>query len=246
MRCLVVADIHSNLLAFEAVLSDAGPCDEVWCLGDIVGYGPDPNECVDLLRSLPHRTVAGNHDYAAVGMVATTSFNAQAREATEWTAARLSADNREYLEQLPLRITAGGFTLVHGSIHSAIWEYVDNTRIALANLLDQPTRYCLVGHTHVPTHFREVSGLGLLRRARERRLDGNPTSFSLDSARSILNPGSIGQPRDGDPRASYMLLDPEAGSGEVRRVEYPIAVTQNRILNCGLPERNALRLKQGL
>ncbi len=243
VRCLVIADIHANLPAFDAVLADAGEFDEVWCLGDVVGYGPDPNECVDRLRQFRLRVVAGNHDLASVGMVAMSEFNPQARQATSWTADRLSEDNRRFLEDLPLQLTWENWTLVHGSLRSPVWEYVDNSRTALDNLLHQPTRYCLVGHTHVPTHFREVGGL--LRRARERRFAGDRHGFSLDAARSILNPGSVGQPRDGDPRASYMLLDPEAGSGEVRRVEYPIGVTQQRILDLGLPERNAFRLSQG-
>jgi len=243
LRCLVIADIHGNLPALEAVLEEADSFDEVWCLGDVVGYGPEPNECVTRLRRLPHRTVAGNHDFAAVGMVATSEFNPLAQQAAQWTAERLSSENREFLEGLPLQATVGEYTLVHGSLRSAIWEYVDNARTALENLLNQPTRYCLVGHTHVPTSFREVTGI--LRRARERRLSGDRASFRLDAARSILNPGSVGQPRDGDPRASYMLLDPDSGAGEVRRVEYPIAETQRRILDAGLPERNALRLAQG-
>ncbi len=190
MRCLVIGDIHANLPALEAVLADAGGFDEVWCLGDIVGYGPDPNECVDRLRQLPLRTVAGNHDYAAVGMVAMSEFNPQARSATMWTADCLSAANRHFLEELPLQLRWGDYTLVHASLRSALWEYVDNSRTALENLIHQLTSYCLVGHTHVPTHFRELGGL--LRRARERRFSGDRHAFSLDSARSILNPGSVG------------------------------------------------------
>jgi len=243
LRCLVIADIHGNLPAFEAVLEAAGSFDEVWCLGDVVGYGPEPNECVTRLRGLAHRAVAGNHDFAAVGMVATSEFNPLAREAAQWTAERLSPESLAFLEDLPLQATVGEYTLVHGSPRSPIWEYIDNSRTALENLLHQPTRCCLVGHTHVSTYFREVAGI--LRRARERRLSGDGSAFRLDGARSVVNPGSVGQPRDGDPRASYMLFDPDSGVGEIRRVKYPIEVTQRRIVAAGLPERNALRLAQG-
>jgi predicted phosphodiesterase len=243
VRCLVIADVHANLAALEAVLGDAGPFDEAWCLGDLVGYGPDPNECVDLIRSLKHQAVAGNHDYAAVGQVSLRDFNEGARRATEWTASRLTAENRRFLESLPLQEQIGDFCLVHGSVRFPVWEYIDTPQAALENLQLQPARYCLVGHTHVPVMYREATGI--IRRAREARVRGDRTAIRLDSSKAILNPGSVGQPRDGDRRASYMLLEPETGLAEVRRVEYPVEVTQRRILEAGLPERNAFRLALG-
>lgn len=243
LRCLVIADVHANLAAFEAVLADADPFDEVWCLGDLVGYGPDPNECVERIRGMKHRAVAGNHDYAAVGQVSLRHFNDSARMAAEWTAATLERDNRIYLQSLPLQQEIGDYTLVHGSTRSPVWEYIDSPQAALENFDLQPARYCLVGHTHVPVVFRETTGL--IRRAREWRLRGDRTSIHLDAAKTILNPGSVGQPRDGDRRAAYMLLEPDTGLAEVRRVEYPIEHTQQRIVAFGLPDRNAFRLALG-
>ncbi len=243
MRCLVIADVHANLAAFQAVLRDAAPFEEIWCLGDLVGYGPDPNECIALLREWPHLAIAGNHDWAAVGKVDLEDFNPGARAAGEWTARQLKGENRRFLEGLALQQERGEFCLVHGSVRSPIWEYVDNTRVAAENLALQPTRYCLVGHTHTPVMYTESKGI--LSRTRTAHMRGERSAIVLDDRKAMLNPGSVGQPRDGDRRASYALLDPESGRVEVRRVEYPVADTQARMRSAGLPDRNALRLSLG-
>mgnify|MGYP005849452687 CR=1 FL=1 len=243
MQCLLVADLHANLAAFRAVLDAASGHEEIWCLGDLVGYGPDPNECIEVLREYRHVAVAGNHDWAAVGRVPLGNFNVTARAAVEWTAANLRPENARYLHSLPTQEQRGEFTLVHGSLRSPIWEYVDESGAAWANLKRQQTRYCLVGHTHVPALFLEMSGL--IRRAQAVPLRGELVKLSLGESKAILNPGSVGQPRDGDDRAAFALLDTDTGAVELHRVEYPVAETQNRILEAGLPERNAFRLGLG-
>ena len=156
MRILVVSDVHSNLVALEAVLKDAGAFDRVWCLGDVVGYGPEPNECVDLLRSFDLLCLAGNHDLAAVGKVTLVDFNPDAKEAIAWSRFRLSVANREWLETLPTMgvISEFDLTLVHGSPIDPIWEYIFTPPVARASFDLITTRNCLNGHTHVPLVFR--------------------------------------------------------------------------------------------
>ncbi len=244
MRYLLLSDVHSNLAALEAVLADAGPVDAAWCLGDTVGYGPQPNECAERVRSLPRLVcVAGNHDWGALGRLDLSQFNADARHAAEWTGRKLSPANRAWLEGLPERAELEGFTLVHGSPRYPIWEYVLSADVAEENMACFSTLTCLVGHSHVPAIFQAPSlahpGVTVLVPQ-----PGEP--FHYRSARSIVNPGGVGQPRDGDPRASYVLLDPDAGTLEYRRVAYPIAETQALMRAAGLPPRLAARLSYGL
>ncbi|HNS52480.1 MAG TPA: metallophosphoesterase family protein [Anaerolineae bacterium] len=246
MRCLVVSDIHSNLEAFEAVLSHAGPVDCTWCLGDLVGYGPDPNACVDLLRSRTHLCVAGNHDWAALGKLDLTEFNADARLAAAWTQDLLTPANRAFLEALPKDLPwpdTGRFGLVHGSPCHPIWEYILDERSAVAAFRCGGAAYCLHGHTHVPVLISLVAQKG-----RDRVTWAQPPGApcSLGPERMLINPGSVGQPRDGDNRASYLILDPDALLIEHRRVEYPYEQTQRKMLNRGLPPRLATRLAFGL
>jgi len=244
MRYLILSDIHANLSALEAVLSDVGPVDAAWCLGDIVGYGPQPNECIERVRTLPNlRCVAGNHDWAALGKISLADFNTEARLAAEWTARQLTAENRVWLDSLPERVEAEGFTLVHGSPRYPIWEYILSATVAYENMAYFSTLICLVGHSHVPVIFRE--------RSRQQRaaeivepLYGRPWSYR--AVRAIINPGSVGQPRDGDPEACCLLLDPGAATVTYRRVPYPIAETQQRIRAAGLPARLAERLEYGM
>lgn len=240
MRCLVIADVHANLAAFEAVLSAAGAWDEVWSLGDLVGYGPDPDACIELLRRYPHAAVAGNHDWAGIGRLDLGGFNACARAAAEWTAANLSRDGRRYLRSLPTVHRHGDYTLVHGSLRLPVWEYIDHPEAAWENMRLQESRYCLVGHTHVPALY---TGAG--RRAREALIEGDVVPIRLGAEAAILNPGSVGQPRDGDPRASFLLLDTESGEAELHRVDYAVDRTQERMEHAGLPARNAMRLAVG-
>jgi predicted phosphodiesterase len=245
MRCLVLSDIHSNLEAFQAVLNHAGEVDQVWCLGDVVGYGPDPNDCVRLLRSLSPLCIAGNHDWATLGKLDLQDFNPDARDANLWNRRQLTPDNLTYLEALPEILVNGQFTLAHGSPRHPIWEYIIYNSTARANFDHFPTPYCLVGHTHTPVVFRltpedECSGPIC-----EQLPPAIDAPGKLGGERLIVNPGSVGQPRDGDPRASYVILDLDKLTVEHRRVEYPIEQTQAKMMEHDLPLRLVLRLKYG-
>ena len=240
MRYAIVADVHGNLAAFQAVLKDIeeqGGADEVWCLGDIVGYGPDPGECISLLRQLPHLCVAGNHDWAAIGKVDISDFNPDAAQACRWTATQLAPEDVRYLDNLPLALTRGDFTIVHGSPREPIWEYVVSTQSAKANFGYFETRYCLIGHSHVPLVF-EYAGQSCL-------LDELPAKLRLGENRLIINPGGVGQPRDGDPRAAYAIYDEANTTIYHYRVPYDIEVTQERMARQGLPHFLVMRLNYG-
>lgn len=244
MRYAILADIHANLAAFTAVLEDIerrGGADELWCLGDVVGYGPEPRECIELLRRYRHRCVAGNHDRAAAGKIDIASFNENAAAACTWTAGQLEPADIEYLERLPLLDRTGDFTLVHGSPREPVLEYLVSTAAAEGNLPFLRTRFCLVGHSHIPLVF-EFNEDGVCE-GRELMEDEMVT---LGENRLILNPGSIGQPRNGDPRSAYALYDTASGTIEARRIPYDIRATQARMAVCGLPERLRSRLDLGL
>jgi len=246
MRYAIISDIHSNLAAFQAVLEDAGQVDEFWCLGDVVGYGPDPNDCIDLLRSLPHLCLAGNHDWGSIGQVDLGYFNTDARNASLWTARQLTPAHRQYLKELPLTLERDRFTMTHGSPRNPIWEYVVTSSIAKSNLAHFSTQFCLVGHSHLPLVFQEPDkdkGNPNLCRLVDYAI-GEP--LSLGEARRILNPGSVGQPRDGDARASYAILDADSETIEYRRVVYPIEKTQQRMQAVGLPSKLIARLSFGV
>ena len=239
MRHLIVSDIHSNLAAFEAVLADAGSVDRLWSLGDVVGYGPDPNECVERLRSLPHLGVAGNHDWGSIAKIDISDFNPEAQRICRWTGQQLTADNQAYLAGLPERLVEGDFTIVHGSPRYPTWEYLIYTLSALENLAHFDTPFCLVGHSHAPVIFQSRDGTCDL-------LVPTPDSvWHLGEQRLIINPGAVGQPRDGDERASYVILDTDQHTLTYRRVPYPVYVTQKRMLQAGLPERQGARLAMG-
>ncbi len=239
MRIAVLSDIHANLPALEAVLAALGPVDAVWHLGDVVGYGPHPDEVVARLRDVGAVGVRGNHDLAALGGLEVEWFNPAARAAIEWTARRIGHQAREWLGALPERLAIDDLTLVHGSPQDPTWEYITTTPGARANMAAFVTPYCLHGHTHVPAVWREDDG----------RLEGiSPSDGSelpLDERRLLFNPGSVGQPRDGDPRASALVLDTDARLVTWRRVEYPITSTQADIRAAGLPRWLADRLAFG-
>jgi len=242
MRVLVISDIHANLAAFESVLSDAkGDWDYVWCLGDVVGYGPSPNECCDLLRSLPHLCLAGNHDWAALGRLDIRTFNADARRAVTWTRETLSPENTAYLSALPTTFVLGSFTLAHGSPREPVWEYILDPLIAALNFPHFETSYCLVGHTHTPVIFELTSDRGDTEAIQ-------PTYREpkyLNCHRLIMNPGRGGQPRDSNKDASYGILHVNEAIFEHRRVAYPIRTTQERMRKYDLPERLINRLEHG-
>ncbi len=244
MRYAIIADIHANLAAFTAVLDDIkrwGGVDEVWCLGDVIGYGPDPHQCLELLRQYNHVCVAGNHDWAAIGKLDTADFNPDAAAACHWTAQQLSPEDIEYLESLPLVIERDDFTLAHGSPRQPIWEYLLSTNSAQENLAYFQSPFCLVGHSHVPLIFEchETGDCSLSEFPED-------AGLKLGKNRLIINPGGIGQPRDGDPRASYAIYDREAGSISHYRIPYDIGVTQAKMIEYRLPFRLVNRLSYGL
>lgn len=240
MRYAILADIHGNLAAFKAVLQDIeerGGAEELWCLGDIVGYGPDPSECIALLRQYNHLCVAGNHDWAAIGKVDISDFNPDAAEACRWTARQLSPEDVRYLENLPLTLSHDDFTLAHGSPREPIWEYVLSIQSARSNFQFFDTRFCLIGHSHVPLVFEDVGGRCVLMEL--------PAELRLGENRLIINPGGVGQPRDGDPRAAYAIYDKGAATIYHYRIGYDIEATQERMVKHGLPIFLAARLSYG-
>jgi diadenosine tetraphosphatase ApaH/serine/threonine PP2A family protein phosphatase len=213
----------------------------VWCLGDLVGYGPDPNEVIERVRTLPGLLcLIGNHDQAALGIIPLSRFNSDAGTAAAWTQEHLSSENATYLRSLPSRIAFEDFTLAHGSPRQPVWEYILDAKTADSNFEAFSTSYCLIGHSHLPLIFHRPRG------------DGQATFVSISAQeeleldpRMILNPGSVGQPRDMDSRAAYAVLDVHAGKWLPRRVAYDVAAVRDRMLAAGLPERQALRLLAG-
>jgi len=246
MRCLIVSDIHSNLAAFEAVLADAKrkdlDYDIVWCLGDVVGYGPDPNECIELLRTLPHVCLAGNHDWAVLGKLDLETFHENAAYVVRWTQSCLTPENMTYLKARPEELEQGDYHLVHASPREPIWEYITDVNVAEDNFGFIHEPYCLVGHTHVPVIF--------VKDGRTKNVHasypnfGGPTALK-PNCRYIINPGSVGQPRDGDPRAAYALLDTTELTWSPYRVEYPIKITQDKMRALKIPGRLIDRLEYG-
>ena len=240
MRALVVSDIHANLVALEAVLAAAGSFDVLWHLGDVVGYGPDPNAVIDRLRDLGAIGVRGNHDAAALGGPEIDAFNPYARSAMEWTRVALSGASRTWLDTLPERRTEAGFGLVHGSPRDPIWEYITSAPVARANLASMDTTWSLFGHTHQPIAFRDDND----RIEALVPLDGS--TLRVDARRALLNPGSVGQPRDGNPAASYATVDTETGEVRWSRVAYDVSTVQRAMRRLRLPEPLAARLAVGL
>lgn len=239
MLVAVLSDIHSNAYALDAVLDGIGPVDQLWVLGDIVGYGPHPDRVVERLRSEGALAVQGNHDAAVLGRIPTSTFNDQARSAVEWTARTMTVAAREWLVALPDKRVEADFTLVHGSPRDPLWEYLLSIPVARLNLGAFTTPYCLVGHSHFPVVFRDDHGQV------EVLLAGDEGRLQLDERRCILNPGSVGQPRDGDPRAAAMLLDTDHSAVVWRRFDYPIERTQQDIRRLPLPGSLAARLGLG-
>lgn len=245
MRVGIVTDIHSNLIALETVLHDMGPVDALWCLGDLVGYGPWPNECVALIRERASAVIAGNHDLATIGsaLVSIEDFNPDAAAATHWTASHLTPESRSYLQSLEPNAQVDGITLAHGSPRHPVWEYLMTAAGAAASFELLDTAVCLVGHTHIPSMFieQEDGQVAVVYMEAESRFEPGPL-------RCIANPGSVGQPRDRDPRAAYLLLDlgEDGPTLEWQRVEYDIAAIQTRMRRVGLPRFFIERLEYGV
>lgn len=239
MRIAVLSDIHANLPALDAVLAAAGEVDAVWHLGDVVGYGPDPDGVVERLRSVGAVGVRGNHDAAACGGTEIDWFNPEARRAMEWTRKAIGRPTLAWLSALPERRTVEGCEQVHGSPREPLWEYVTSASVARANLAELAAPIGLHGHTHVPIAWVEDGG----------RVDSvkprRDSTLELGGRRALLNPGSVGQPRDGDPDASFMILDPQAGSVSWHRVGYDVAAVQRAMRDAGLPASLSARLAVG-
>jgi diadenosine tetraphosphatase ApaH/serine/threonine PP2A family protein phosphatase len=240
VRVAVLSDIHANLVALDAVLAAIPSVDEVWQLGDVVGYGPDPDAVVARLRDIGAIGVRGNHDAAALGGPEIEAFNVDARAAMEWTRTVITDETRAWLRALPDHLEREGFTLVHGSPRDPLWEYVTSVPVARAGMAAMTTPSGLHGHTHVPIAFVEEDG----------RLEpmgpGNGSTLAFAGRHVLLNPGSVGQPRDGIPASSWLLLDTDAGTATWRRTAYDVAVVQERMTAAHLPERLVVRLAHGL
>ena len=242
MQIALVSDIHSNLVAVEAVLAALPSYDELWCLGDTIGYGPRPNECLQYIRDRSSQALTGNHDLACLGEASLADFNALARKANEWNNRQLLPELRAYLHERPASVVAGpDVTLAHASPRDPIWEYILDVETALGNLEHFSTALCLVGHTHVPMIFAlHADGQIDLEHAQAGQIiQLRPTS------RYIVNPGSVGQPRDADPRAAYALWDTAAATVRFERINYDIDETQRQMREAGLPALLAERLSHG-
>ncbi len=243
MPILIVSDIHANLAALDAVLAAAGPVDAIWNLGDTVGYGPFPNECIDrMLSRSPALTLMGNHDAATVGLLSLDEFNPIARAATLWTTEHLSAEHRTHLAGLPAHAIIGECLCVHGSPRHPIWEYVYSAAVADASFATFEESICFLGHTHIQLFItEEMAGRGV-----EPALPQDGDAIDLDGARFLVNPGSVGQPRDGNPEAAFALFDPVARRVTFRRVRYDIAATQSAMRSAGFPAPLITRLSAGV
>ena len=242
MRIAVISDIHGNWHALDAVLADVAreAVDEVWCLGDLVGYGPQPNRCVEEARAQSSVCLIGNHDLAALGEVGTEDFSPEAAASARWTAEELADDARAFLATLQPKGERQGVELFHGSPRDPVWEYILSEPAVRDALALTSSEFVLVGHTHIPIALLLSNG-GTLAGGLAR----GGSDVELSEGRWLLNPGSVGQPRDGDPRAAYLLLDFERRNAHFRRIPYDIESTQAEIRGHGLPEGLATRLADG-
>ncbi len=241
MQILIISDIHANLTALEAVLSDAGEIDSAWCLGDLVGYGPDPNECMERIRQLPNLVcLMGNHDAAVLNQIDTEAFNPEARQAIVWTQNVLSPENLDFLKNLPEKIQLDQVTLAHGSPRQPVWEYLLDTYTATRSFNYFGTDFCFVGHTHLPFIFQLTND-----NSSAKLTIPTPNEKNELSPRAILNAGSVGQPRDRDARAAYAIYDSDEKTWDYRRVTYEIGSVQKRMEIAGLPVRHIQRLTSG-
>lgn len=243
MKVLILSDVHSNQIALEAVVADVPTFDAIWNIGDTIGYGPRPRECLDFM--VHHRAqpvLAGNHDLACIGEVNLNEFNPVAQIAARWTALQLGSDHRSYLNELPAMTLVDGYTLAHGSPRAPIWEYVTNAAVATDNFAFFDTGVCFIGHTHLAMYAALKAGQSV---ADVRSLRDGDT-LDLLAGRYMVNPGSVGQPRDRDPRAAYALLDTDRGTMTAHRVAYDIGQTQRQMALANLPDFLISRLSHGM
>ena len=244
MHVAIVSDIHGNRHAFEAVLEDARSAGaaEVWCLGDLVGYGAEPDACVELARDHVVICLAGNHDLAVTGELAMDDFSPGAAISARWTQETIGADNLAYLRALRPEGVEGDYGLYHASPRDPIWEYVLSELLADHCFEAAEQRVCLIGHSHVALAFRRDTESGAHARGALRE---HGQTADLGEGAWLLNPGSVGQPRDGDPRAAWLLLDRERRQAQWRRTRYDIAGAAEAIRAAGLPDSLAERLGYG-
>ena len=238
----LLSDIHANLEALQTALEQLGSVEGYICLGDIVGYGPNPNECVEIVRQLPNLTcVVGNHDLAAINKYDLEWFNIYARQAIEWTARQLCSENIKFLLSLPDKQELEPFTLVHGSLPDPM-EYVLSPIEARITFFEMTTPACLIGHTHIAEYYRQRAGGQMVDRfslysGGEVRLD--------DGYRHLINIGSVGQPRDGNPKASFGLWEEGSNTVSIFRARYDFRKTQNKMEAAEIPSYLIRRLVQG-
>ena len=243
MRVLVLSDIHSNLVALNAVLAESGEVDAVWNIGDTIGYGPKPRECLDKMVDLfANPVLVGNHDLACIGEVDISEFNPVAQLASRWTALQLGMDHRTYLRDLPAITAAEQLTLAHGSPRSPIWEYITSAVAATENFAFFESDTCFIGHTHIAMYavLRDGDDMAELAALQDGQV------LDLLAGRYMINPGSVGQPRDRDPRAAYALLDTERATVTGHRVSYDISRTQRQMALANLPDILISRLSVGM
>lgn len=242
MRVALLSDVHANLTALDAVLAaaSASPLDAIWHMGDIVGYGPQPLEVIQRLAEVGAAGVLGNHDAAAIGAIGVDEFNALAAEAARWTAKQLDESARRQLAALPEVRTSDDVVRVHGTLRQPLWEYLVSAADARAHFALQGVPISIVGHTHTPVAIQSLSPDQV-----DARYPEDGACIELGDGTWCLNPGSVGQPRDSDPRASFAILDTSARAVTFHRVEYDIATTQRLILEAGLPEPLGARLAFG-
>jgi predicted phosphodiesterase len=241
VKIAVVSDIHANWHALDAVFADLEQQrpDELWCLGDLVGYGPQPNRCTNEIAARADFCLAGNHDLGVIGTLDLAEFSSDAATVARWTVGQLDGEARGFLESLSPKGEREAVEMFHGSPRDPVWEYVLSEPAVRGALAATSSDVVLVGHSHIPIALRladdKVAG-GLAHGGSE---------LDLAGARWLLNPGAVGQPRDGDPRAAYLLLDLDARHAHFRRVPYDVAATQAEIREQGLPESLAQRLAGG-
>ena len=252
MRVAVITDIHANLPAFEAVLAaiDGSDAQEIWCLGDVVGYGAQPDECADLARERCSVSLVGNHDLAVLGSLDISSFSSAAAEAARWTAENCAEQTTSYLEDLEPLGEREGIGLFHASPRDPVWEYVLSLEQAEECMDLQPQRVALIGHSHVALFFTRDRAGGA--EAEDETQEGVQGAQAADSARLdlsagtwLVNPGSVGQPRDGDARAAWLELETDDGEAVYHRVGYDIDAAAKPIVDAGLPKHLAERLYLG-
>lgn len=240
MRYALISDIHSNLEALKAVVEnlEKETADKYLCLGDIVGYAANPNESIGILRGFADAAIIGNHDSAAVGDMNIEGFNPLAQKAITWTADELTPENREYLRSLPETLSIGDCLLVHSSPSDPLmWRYIFSIDDAKMEFHHFTERICVVGHSHQPLAFIQYKG---------RVIADTGQSFEIEEGnRYIINVGSVGQPRDLDPRATYAIYDTDKNTIDIRRVEYDVHAARAKIVEAGLPEYLGDRLLEG-